>query len=449
MANGARRPRQGSRRSLAPIGLDVLHALARHPDGLGITEIARAIGFEVAQAHRTVRELVNEGWVAQGQRNGKYTLTGRLLGLAAEQLRRLELRQVALPVLRRLKAQTGETVLLAEYRNGGLICVARELSEGPVVAWTQVGEAWSLGSPAAVSISIEAAIVSSGQPELFPSDYAPTSERLEELSEASKRGWAYDPAKYRGLGCAVSAAISDIESRPVGAVAMAWPCDPERPQRSQELGEAVRAAATEISASLGFRPGDLGAAWRLIAESREEDLMRHLADLRAVAYEGAAGRDGQLQMFRAAANYLSPVVEEILGELNERLLLGSGATTRDEAGSEADGAAVTWSLSWPDQREAIVRATGKPLEPIAVVARLRPTHIHGHLGGSYFGDWPMQIISADDARRQAPIVLAIVEAELHQRVFEAGGNWRLVPAYCQRIGESRLVEPEPTSGGGR
>ena len=64
-----------------------------------------------------------------------------------------------------------------------------------------------------------------------------------------------------------------------------------------------------------------------------------------------------------------------------------------------------------------------------------------------FGDWPLQIISAEDARRQAPVVLAIAEAELHQRIFDAGGNWRLVPAYCERIGESRLAEPEPVRGG--
>jgi hypothetical protein len=59
----------------------------------------------------------------------------------------------------------------------------------------------------------------------------------------------------------------------------------------------------------------------------------------------------------------------------------------------------------------------------------------------------MQIVSADDARRQAPVVLAIAEAELHQRIFDAGGNWRLVPAYCERIGEAGLAEPEPVSGG--
>jgi DNA-binding IclR family transcriptional regulator len=447
LGNGSRGPQRANRRSLAPIGLDVLSVLARHPEGMGITDLARSIGFEVAQAHRTVRELVNEGWVDQGEPNGRYGLTGSLLALAAEQLRRMDLREVALPVLRRLKQQTGETILLAEYRGGRLICTARELSEGPVVAWTQMGESWSLGSPAAVSIAIEAAIVASGQSELFPLDYAPPEDRLPVLRAATARGWAYDPGLYRGLGCAVASSVSDLESRPVGAIAIAWPCDPGRSTQAEELGQIARHAAAEISGRLGLRQGDLGAPWRAIAESREEDLMRHLADLRAVAYEGAVGRDAQQRTFQEAARLLEPVVEEILGELNDRLLLGSGTISKTEAESQADGAAVSWSLSWPDQRAAIVRASGMPLEPVSVVARLRPSHIHGHLGGSYFGDWPMQIVSADDARRQAPVVLAIAEAELHQRIFDAGGNWRLVPAYCERIGEAGLAEPESVSGG--
>ena len=210
MGNGSRGPQRANRRSLAPIGLDVLSVLARHPEGLGITDVARSIGFEVAQAHRTVRELVNEGWVDQSQPNGRYGLTGSLLALAAEQLRRMDLREVSLPILRRLKHETGETILLAEYRGGRLICVARELSEGPVVAWTQMGEAWSLGSPAAVSIAIESAIAGSGQGELFPPDYTPDETRLAELRAATTRGWAYDPGRYRGLGCAVAAPVQDL-----------------------------------------------------------------------------------------------------------------------------------------------------------------------------------------------------------------------------------------------
>jgi hypothetical protein len=40
------------------------------------------------------------------------------------------------------------------------------------------------------------------------------------------------------------------------------------------------------------------------------------------------------------------------------------------------------------------------------------------------------VTSEEDARRQAPVVAAIVEAGLHQRIFDA--DWRVIPGYTRR-----------------
>lgn len=428
-----------SRRSLAPVGLDLLGNLARHPDGLGITELARSVEVEVAQAHRIVQELVQGGWIAQAKPNGSYRLTGRMLQLAAEQLRHLDLRAASVPVMRQLKRETGETVVLAQFRDSGLFCIAREMPEAPIVAWTQVGDSWPLGSPAAVAVAVEAAVVSTGQEELLPPDYDLTPERRRELDEALVRGWSVDESRYLPGGWAVGAAILDFESRPLGALAIGWPRDRGDADTVERLGQRVRAAADEISSQLGSSSSWAAAPWRSIEEEREEDLFRHLTDLRNRSYEGAVGREETVVRYREACRLLSPVVEDIMGVMSARLLGGLGRVDREETDTESDGMAVSWKLRWPDQELARVKATGAPLEPVTVVGRLRPAHIHGHLGGSYFGDWPMQIGTPADARRQAPLLVSIIEAELHQRVFEAGGAWRLIPAYCERIGEASLA----------
>ncbi len=41
--------------------------------------------------------------------------------------------------------------------------------------------------------------------------------------------------------------------------------------------------------------------------------------------------------------------------------------------------------------------------------------------------WPCQVIDDADAERQEPILRAIVESELHQRIFQ--GTWRVIPAF--------------------
>jgi len=52
---------------------------------------------------------------------------------------------------------------------------------------------------------------------------------------------------------------------------------------------------------------------------------------------------------------------------------------------------------------------------------------HPHLRGAAAGMWPCQVTDAADAERQEPILRAIVECELHERIFQ--GTWRVVPAF--------------------
>jgi hypothetical protein len=157
---------------------------------------------------------------------------------------------------------------------------------------------------------------------------------------------------------------------------------------------------------------------------RTEDLYRHLDDLRTNSYEGAGPRAERNEVFRRATALLDPVVTGILEEVDATLLDGTGALTREPAGDDGRGGLVArWSLSWPAQRD-------RGVDPVAVVAWFGASFSHGHLAGSSLGNWPLQVVDARDAERQAPIVRAIVEAELHQRVFDSR-SWRVIPGYTR------------------
>jgi hypothetical protein len=163
---------------------------------------------------------------------------------------------------------------------------------------------------------------------------------------------------------------------------------------------------------------------------RTEDLFRHLDDLRTDSYEGAGPRAERDDVFRLGTELLDPVVTGILDEVNARLLDGTGEITHAPSASDGSGGlAARWSLSWPAQEE---RGVG----PVEVVAWYGAAFTHGHLSGSSLGHWPLQVTSAADAARQDPIVRAIVEAELHQRVFDAKGDWRIITAYHRQHPES-------------
>jgi hypothetical protein len=167
---------------------------------------------------------------------------------------------------------------------------------------------------------------------------------------------------------------------------------------------------------------------------RREDVFRHLQDLRAGTFEGADSRDDRVALFRRAVALLDAVVRAVLEEANGAFLAASGSIGSKSVEVHQSGDAdATWELSWPEQREAKNVRAGGVVRPIQVVAWFAAGFTHPHLRGSAVGNWPLQVLDAADARRQEPIVRAIVEAELHERIFE--GTWRIVPSFARTGGE--------------
>ncbi|HUZ36493.1 MAG TPA: hypothetical protein VMV17_09200 [Streptosporangiaceae bacterium] len=160
---------------------------------------------------------------------------------------------------------------------------------------------------------------------------------------------------------------------------------------------------------------------------RSEDVYRHLEDLRTRTYEGARDWPERVAVFRRAVGLLDPVVRAVLTEASREYLRGAG-TVRHHTGEDRDGGVYArWELSWPQQRDAGAHDGGR-VEPVQVMALFGRGSTHPHLRGAVAGMWPCQITSEADAQRQEPVVRAIVEAELHERI--AQGSWRVIPAFA-------------------
>jgi hypothetical protein len=164
---------------------------------------------------------------------------------------------------------------------------------------------------------------------------------------------------------------------------------------------------------------------------RTEDLMRHLADLVTRSYEGAESWSDRLAVFYRAVKLLDPVVRGVLAEADTTFLEDTGEITRHNVEHRDGSVGEHWKLSWPRQRDAVSR-DGGPVAPVEVIAWFRRSFNHAHLRGSTAGDWPLQVTSVDDAVRQIPIVRAIVEAELHQRIYE--GRYPVMPVAVTKYG---------------
>ena len=79
---------------------------------MGLTEVAQKVGLGMSTTHRILASLCGVELARGNTRTRQYSLGYGLLQLTASWLNGFEVRTAAIPVLRRLRQSTGETVCL-------------------------------------------------------------------------------------------------------------------------------------------------------------------------------------------------------------------------------------------------------------------------------------------------------------------------------------------------
>lgn len=149
-------------------------------------------------------------------------------------------------------------------------------------------------------------------------------------------------------------------------------------------------------------------------------LMRHFTDLRDGRHGDAVSRRDKEALFAESVRLLDPVARQVLGELNEAMLLGTGVVAATGLRTAADaGQLARWSLSWPEQEQA-------GIQPVLIQAFFGSGFHHPHLRGGTVADWPLNVFDAVQAAAERPTLRAIIAADLHNLVFQA--DYRIIPA---------------------
>ena len=230
---------------------------------LGLTEIARASGFDKATTRRLLVELKANGFVEQDETRRDYMLGPALLRFGRLREARFPYARIADPVVRALAEATGETAHASEYGGGVLASIAVQASDKSNRVIVELGEHFPLHATAsglAVLSASPAAVVDAVLAKALArfSDQTQTDPaRIAALVEQTRaRGYALsDQLKERGVH-SVAAAIRSPTGLPVGAVAVAMPSVRATPDAVAKAGALVRDAAADIAAQLfGGRKG--------------------------------------------------------------------------------------------------------------------------------------------------------------------------------------------------
>jgi DNA-binding IclR family transcriptional regulator len=198
---------------------------------LRVSEAAELLGVARSTAHRLLGALRRRGFVLQDKPNGAYRPGPVLneIGLAA--IGRIDIRQVARPVLEELSEQTQETVSLSLLEGRNVRFVDGVESPRSV----RVGNRTGLVLPAHCTAAGKAILAALPKIELArryrdrelvtrtPSSIS-TWERLEEdLAAIRRRGYAVNAEEGEEGICALAAAVRDLTAAPLASLAVVLP----------------------------------------------------------------------------------------------------------------------------------------------------------------------------------------------------------------------------------
>ena len=211
-------------------------------------EIAAALGQPASSVHRLLRILRREGFLQFEPGKQKYRVGIELFRVAAVLRGRLNLAEIADPVMKDLAAATGESVWLALYEadRGRVAYIAGEASAQRLRPPVPIARVAELGDDVAGRVVLAFVPEAERRGRVSP--------RLKaELAETRLRGWAFERDEDEDGAVLIAAPVLDAADRPTAALLLALPRRRFRDDALQTLAAAVVGAAERVSQGFGAR----------------------------------------------------------------------------------------------------------------------------------------------------------------------------------------------------
>jgi len=233
----------------------LLDAIARHDNHVSLKVLSAETGLHPSTAFRILASLSAHELVERSE-NGQYRLGIRLLQLSSHVHKRVDLREEAVPVMKKLCDQIGETVNLTVRQGDEVVYIERAISKQMMRVEQVVGHR----APLHVTAVGKLMMAEIGKP--FIRDYAErtglpaftknTMTNVNTLITSSendlRQGYALDNEEAEiGVGC-IGVLVRDGTSAVIGGLSISAPIE----RRKDEWIPLVEQAGREISDRLGY-----------------------------------------------------------------------------------------------------------------------------------------------------------------------------------------------------
>ncbi|SDI14061.1 IclR family transcriptional regulator [Alteribacillus bidgolensis] len=238
----------------------VIEALEDTKDGIGLTEVARRTGVNKTSCYRILHTLMGDNMVEYGERQGTYRLGVRMLELGGAVQRRINLRQLALPVITDLTQKIEETSFLCLLNKDRAVCIERIEGEHVQVLAMRVGDSWPLyqgAAPRAILANLEDKKIESilSEKSIEPiTSKTPTDPNMywNMVEDIRETGYSISREDVTLGVAALGAPVFDHNGNIVAAVSVSSTVHRISKESEKDISEHVIGAANEVSRRMGW-----------------------------------------------------------------------------------------------------------------------------------------------------------------------------------------------------
>jgi DNA-binding IclR family transcriptional regulator len=229
---------------------DLLELLQGEEEPKSLDELVLASGLAKSTAHRLLSNLVGRSYVEKNAA-GRYSLGLKLLALGAAVRQRQSLRDLARPIMERLRDTLGETVNLGKVDGETVLYLETVESQQSIRVIGSLGivdpvQATSIGKAILAWLPPNERPVIRNWKRLTASTISSAQALAVELEKVKTQGYAVDDEESMEGGRCIGVPILK-NGRPVAGLSISGPSSRIRKDRIREMAAVLKEASSEIS----------------------------------------------------------------------------------------------------------------------------------------------------------------------------------------------------------
>jgi len=241
--------------------LAMLETVAQQPEGLSNAQISRKLKIPKSSASYILRTLETQGYLHRDEETAKYRVGLKILSLSRGALSGIDVREVALPVMRHLMEKTHLTCHLAILDGPDAVYIEKVEPQGFLRVDTWVGRrmrvhATSVGKALVAYIPperLEKIVSERGMEKRTPKTITALPRLLKELEKVRAQGYAVDDEENNlGARC-VGAPVFNQHGTIEASLGLSGTIHQINAHTMPRIVEALKDAARHISMQLGYR----------------------------------------------------------------------------------------------------------------------------------------------------------------------------------------------------